>query len=97
MMNWINNAVVAYKVTIGKDKPTGLLRIPGCEATTELPHGRTVEFNGEEYHNFAISPFGAIILGNDGTYEQTLSRTNLTPATRSPVICVFKEYLQVHA
>ena len=94
---WINNVIKQNKVAIAKDKPTGLLRIPGCEATHTMPRGRNVIFNGREYHNYAISPFGAIILGSDGTYDQELSREKLIPETFNPVLGVFVEYLQVMA
>ena len=93
--HWINNVNEKNRVIIGKDKPTGLLRIPGCEATHEMPRGREVVFLGKGYHNYAISPFGAIILGNDGVYDQELSRTKLLPDTEMPVIAPFVEYLQV--
>jgi len=94
---WINNVQTEKKAVVPKDKPTGLLRIPGCERTTDRPQGRNVVFLGKEYHNYAISPFGAIILGGYGTYDQELSRTKLLPDTVNPVICPFVEYLQTHA
>ena len=94
---WINNVQAKNKAVVPKDKPTGLLRIPGCEGTKDLPQGREVVFLGKGYHNYAISPFGAIILGNDGTYDQDLSREKLLPDTKEPVLCPFVEYMQTHA
>jgi len=94
---YINNVSAPNKITIPKSKTTGLKRIPGCEATQDMPQGREVVFNGKKYHNYAISPFGAIILGSDGTYDQELSRDKLMPDTTEPVIAPFVEYLQVQA
>ena len=94
---WINNVKKDNKVAVPKSKPTGLLRIPGCEATHAMPRGRNVVFNGKEYHNYAISPFGAIVLGSDGTYDQELTRQKLLPDTFNPVLGVFVEYLLVVA
>ena len=95
--HWINNIHSNNKVLMNKDKTTGLLTIPGCEATTDQPQGREVMFQGKGYHTYAISPFGAIVLGNKGTYSQDLTREKLLPDTDNPVLCPFAEYLQVMA
>ncbi len=95
--NFIWHPVVGEREIVPKDKPTGLKVIPGCERKTDGTYPAGVLFRGKRYLRYAISPFGAIILGTDGTYSQTLSRDNLLPETDNPVIAPMAEFLQVHA
>lgn len=83
------------KVLMDDTKTTGLLIIPGCQQDEKYPTG--VLFGGKRRRTYSIDPFGAVILGNKGTYRQELSREKLFPDTDQPVIVPFGEFLQVHS
>ncbi len=88
------HSFIGAKELIPKSKPSGLKVIPGCERRKDNTYPKGVLFRGKRYLRYAISPFGAIILGTDGTYDQDLSRTKLIPNTNNPVIAPFGEFLQ---
>jgi len=87
-------------IYISKVKSTGLTTIPGCQAYRQngkVVRPKGVLFNGKHYHSYAISPFGAIILGTKGVYSQKLSQSKILPETDQPLIIPFGEVMQVKA